>query len=336
MIRRLTFNDSKKYPFCLDKVLYAGQDFRWQPWGGNWHSGVLAGNLIHIRQVGDVLEYKSHLNSDLDEMLTSYFRLCDPIDEIYDEISCRDTTVAELVKKYPWLRVLRQPDPWECMSAYICSANNNVPRISAIVESIARDLGERIELCGDVRYTVPSPEKVLDAGVERLEKLRLGLDRHSKIFAAAKRISDGQLDLYNLAQSDVPHGETIRELKESHGVGDKIADCIALFSLNKTMAFPVDVWVRRAVEDCSEPPPSSTYKTIAKWAQGRFEKHAGFANQFLFLGKWLADNPNSVKPHGGRDRDVEDAVGRGKRPPSTSSQTFLHRLVSFIRRRRRR
>lgn len=287
MTRKLSFNQSSKYPFCLDKVLYAGQDFRWRLWKDDWHSGVLAGNLIHIRQVDDELEYKADSGRDLDEMLRSYFRLDDPFDRIYDDISRRDTMVKELAKEYPWLRVLRQPDPWECMVAYICSANNSVPRISAIVESIAQELGGRIELCGDVRLTFPSSEMVLDGGVERLEKLRLGLDRHSKIFAAAKRISDGQLDLCGLAQTDVPYDETIQQLKKSNGVGDKIADCIALFSLDKTTAFPVDVWVKRAVEDRSEPPLSSTYRTIAKWAQRRFGKYAGFANQFLFFGKWF-------------------------------------------------
>ena len=75
MTRNLSFNQSTKYPFDLGKVLYAAQDFRWCKLDDDWHSGVLAGNLIHIRQVDNLLEYKSHSGADLDEMLRTYFRL---------------------------------------------------------------------------------------------------------------------------------------------------------------------------------------------------------------------------------------------------------------------
>ena len=261
-------------------------------------------------------------------MLRSYFQLDDPIDDIYDDISRRDTKVKKLAQQYPWLRVLRQPDPWECMASYICSANNSVPRIIEIVESIARELGDTIELCGDLRYTFPSPKTVFGAGVERLENLRLGLDRHSKIYEAAKRICDGELDLNSLTQPNVSYDETIRQLKGSYGIGDKIADCIALFTLNKTESFPVDVWVKRAVEECSDPPPRSTYRAIVKWAQSRFGKYAGFANQFLFLGKWLRENPNN-------DTD-EDGNPSTSFKPSPPPLSLPQRLISSIRRRFRR
>ena len=141
MTRKISFNQSSKYPFDLDKVLYAGQDFRWQPRVDNWHSGVLAGNLIHIRQNANVLEYKSHRGSDLDDILCRYFRLDVDIDEIYDDISHGDDKIKMLTSQHPWLRVLRQPDPWECMASYICSPRSNVPSIRGMVETIAWTLG---------------------------------------------------------------------------------------------------------------------------------------------------------------------------------------------------
>ena len=101
MTRKLCFKDSEKYPFCLDKVLYAAQDFRWCIWKDDWHSGVLDGNLIHIRQVGNMLEYKSHSDANLDEMLCRYFRLDVDIDEIYNELASRDPKIAQLVKNFP-------------------------------------------------------------------------------------------------------------------------------------------------------------------------------------------------------------------------------------------
>ena len=90
MTRSICLDQSSKYPIDLNKVLYAAQDFRWCKWDDDWHSGVLKGNLIHIRQIDGALEYKSYPTPNLDEMLRSYFRLDDPIDEIYDELASRD------------------------------------------------------------------------------------------------------------------------------------------------------------------------------------------------------------------------------------------------------
>ena len=280
--------------FKLSAIPKLGQDFRWQPLDDDRYSVVLEGNLIHIWQDGQVLKYTSDSGSDQNDLLSSYFRLCDPIDEIYDRISAlNDPTISLLVEKYhPGMRLLRQ-DPWECMVAYICSPNNKVQRISTIVEAIATELGERIELCGDVRYTFPSCKQVLAAGIGRLEKLNLGLDRHSKIFAAAKRVCCYELDLRQLAQPDVPYDEAKRQLMESNGIGNKVADCICLFALNKTKAFPVDRNIGRALaelhDDCPPLPNNSKggltdkqYRDIANWARKRFGKHACYVNQLLF------------------------------------------------------
>ena len=273
-------------PFDLDAVLNGTQDFRWRPWRDGWHSGVLDGNLVHVRQVARGVEYSAA--SDLDSLLISYFRLNDDLGAIHDDISRRDDNMARLVQEYPWLRILRQPDPWECTVSYICSATNNVSRISAIVEKIAAALGRRLELDGEVRNTFPTSEMVLEAGVGPLEELNLGLDRHSKIVAAAERIRDGRLDLRYLARPEVCYAEARRRLMECYGIGNKIADCIALFGLDKTEAFPVDRWVARAAAGyfpCGEQPAG---KQMANWARRHYGDNAGYANQFLFFGQFHA------------------------------------------------
>ena len=267
-------------PLDLDAVLDGTQDYRWRKLADGWRSGVLDENLIHIRQNDRGVEYRAH--TDLDALLISYFRLDDDTDAIYAGISSRDDRVAGLVKEYPHLRILRQPDPWECMVAYICSSNNNVKRISNIIEAIAVKLGKPVELDGEARHTFPTPEMVLRAGVGPLEKLHLGLDRHRKIVDAARRILDGKLDLRRLAQPQVPHAEAKGQLMECHGIGAKIADCIALFALDKMAAFPIDVHVRRAVEGYFPNQKRPSDKAIVQWAQDRFGEYAGYANQFLF------------------------------------------------------
>ena len=233
-------------PFDLDVVLDGTQDFRWRRWNDDWKSGVLDGNLVHIRQVRGGVEYRAA--SDLDALLRSYFRLDDDIVAIHDDLSARDERIARLVRKYPHLRVLRQPDPWECVVAYICSATNNVSRISTIVEKIAETLGRQLRLDSEVRHTFPTPDAVLEAGVDPLKQLGLGMDRHTKIVAAAERIRDGRLDLRRLSQPDVCYAEAKRRLMACYGIGEKVADCISLFALDKMEAFPVDRWVERAMK----------------------------------------------------------------------------------------
>ncbi len=267
--------------FDLDAVLDGTQDFRWHPLDGGWHSGVLDGNLVHVRQRDRVLEYRAH--SDLDALLVSYFRLDEDVGAIRADLSLRDHRIAGLMKEHPHVRILRQPDPWECVVSYICSANNSVERIGKMVEQIAGRLGHPVELNGEKRRTFPTPEMTLDAGEEQLKGLNLGLPRHSKaIVAAAERIRDGRLDLRHLSQPQVCYAEAKRRLMACHGVGGKVADCIALFSLGKMEAFPVDRWVERAMANYFPGPQRPCGDDLVIWAQDYFGQYAGYANQLLF------------------------------------------------------
>ena len=284
MTSKINFNPSSKYPFDLDKVLYAAQDFRWCKWDDEWHSGVLAGNLIHIRQVDNALEYKSHSGADLDDILRTYFRLDDPIDRIYDELSSVDGKLCELVNDYPWMRVLRQPDPWECLVAYICAGHSKIEHTAQRVSRIAKRLGCRVELGDDVRYTFPTWDEVLSAGEGPLQKLRLRFPKkHSAaIVAAARRIDAGKLNLSFLAQPTVCYAEARWRLKGCYSIDDKTADCISLFALDKTEAFPLDVWVSRAVADYFPGQEDLVYDEVVWKARDLFGEYAGYANQFLF------------------------------------------------------
>ncbi len=268
--------------FDLADTLDGTQDFRWLPRQDGWYSGVLSGNLVHLRQVGGVMEWCAE--SDLADLLRRYFRLDDDLDSARAELAAVDGRMENLVDRHRSLRVLRQPDPWECMVAYICSANNSVARIGKIVEMMAEQLGQPVKLGSDVRHTFPSPAAVLEAGEGKLAQMQWGLNRDVKIVAAARRICDGTLDLQHLAQSRVPYLQAKTELMECYGVGPKIADCIALFALGKPEAFPVDRWIRRALDAyfCGQECPADP--ELVKWAQSHFGRNAGLASQLLFRG----------------------------------------------------
>ena len=293
MLARLPIPPSTLYPFDLAKVLNGSQDFRWQKLEQGWYSGVLDGNIVHVRQDHGDLEYRAHTN--LDSLLVSYFCLREDIDGIYATLSSLDPDMAALARAYSYLRVLRQPDPWECTVAYICSANNNVRRISRIVEDIAEEIGKPVQLGQDIRYTFPSPEQVLEAGPTPLRTMRLGLERHSHILDAAGRVYSGELDLNRLSLPGTPYPEARQRLMQLRGVGPKIADCIALFSLNKPEAFPIDTHIRKAFMPRYSPTGARlSDKRLGEFARARFGQHAGWAGQLLFQSDGMQPHSNGT------------------------------------------
>ena len=274
-------------PFNLAESLESGQAHRWRRLDEQWFSGVLGDRLLHLRQVAGGLEYREAsatgraTRSDTGALLRAYFRLDDDIEAIYAEI-CRDRRVAAMVARYPGLRILRQ-EPWECTVAFICSATSNIPRIHQNMEAMADRLGEPLELDGEVRRTFPSPERLASAGEGLLRELGLGF-RAPYVAAAAERVCRGELDLEELIR--LPYPETKARLMDCYGIGAKIADCIAVFSLEKLEAFPVDVWVRRALAEWYFPmqkkPPD---RAMVEWAQSYFGRYAGYSQQYLFHGR---------------------------------------------------
>ena len=277
-------------PLALGESLESGQAHRWRRLADGRYSGVLGRRLVQIGTAADDgggLEYhcagpgEQREDAATDALLRSYFRLDDDIDAIYADI-CRDRRVSEMVARYPGLRILRQ-EPWECAVAFICSANSNIPRIHQNMEAMAAALGEPLELDGEVRHTFPGPARLAAAGEGTLRRLGLGF-RAPYVAAAAQQVCAGELDLAALAGA--PYADAKARLMECRGIGAKIADCIAVFALDKLEAFPVDVWVRRALAEWYFPmqkkPPD---RALVEWAQGYFGRYAGYSQQYLFHGR---------------------------------------------------
>ena len=276
-------------PFDLSESLESGQAHRWRKLGDGWYSGVLGERLLHVRQSECGVEYISsgangrHRDIDLKDSLQSYFRLDDQIEVIYSDI-CRDRRVASMVERYPGLRILRQ-EPWECTVAFICSATSNIPRIHRNMEAMADRLGDPVSLDGETRHTFPSANQLQRAGESMLRELGLGF-RAPYVIAAANMVVTGALDLDELKRA--PYIETKNRLMDCPGIGAKIADCIAVFALENLEAFPVDVWVRRALAEWYFPmqkKPSD--RAMVDWAQGYFGQYAGYSQQYLFHGRRL-------------------------------------------------
>ncbi len=320
-------------PFDLALSLTMGQAFRWYELpqdfygdGNKWFSGVLGENLVHIRQTDNGVEYRvggpdgerHDVGSDWDVEICRYFRLdTDNIRGIYDDL-CRDHRVAMMIWRYLGLRVLRQ-QPWECLVSYICSRSNSVENISHNVEVIAKLSGRTANIGDDQRYLFPSPRELLETDEDVASGLPLKGRNYpvASLRAAAVRVVGGELDLGELKQYGHSYETIISELRKVHGIGYKIANCVALFGLNRVEAFPYDRWVNRAMSEWyddfpvpkrPESPTPAEHRAITEWAQERFGPFAGYAGQYLFHGRreheteaslpiWQRRNDFAVTPH---------------------------------------
>ena len=271
-------------PFDLSSSLESGQSHRWVK-SDSWYIGVVLGNLVKIRQIEDKIEWHSAPSSEEDilPLLKDYFRLDDDLNKIYEEIT-QDDRVSEMVAKFPGLRLLRQ-DPWECTIAFICSANSNIPRIHRVIENLSNTFGTQLELDGHIRHSFPSPQELVVAGEQKLRELGLGF-RAPYVDKATQLVNANQLDLQSLIH--MPYELAKKCLMECPGIGPKIADCILVFSLEKMEAFPIDVWVRRALGDWYFPNQKTPSNQILQsWAQNYFGSYGGYAQQYLFHGRRL-------------------------------------------------
>ena len=228
-------------PLDLATTLHSGQVFGWR-WEKGWWNGVVGRHLVLLRRRSDGLEYRTSLRpaGALAPVLWRFFRLDDDLTAIQEELG-RDPLVAEAIARHPGLRLLRQ-DPWECLTAFICSTHSNIPRIAGIMERLSVTYGRAVTMRGLTRHGRPGPEALAEAGEMRLRELGLGY-RARYLAGSAAKVASGDVDLEALRAA--PYAQAQEALRTLPGVGEKVADCVLLFSLDKLEAFPIDRWVRR-------------------------------------------------------------------------------------------
>lgn len=270
-------------PLDLNISLRMGQAFRWRPPDSDgWFSGVVRGQFIQIRKVREGrLEFQAAPGPDATAaaILRDYLRLDEEvgITDIYYDLSERDGKIAELIAKYPGLRILRQ-DPWECLVSYILSAQSPIPRIERNVEALADRFGSRI---APGVSDFPTPRQLAEVSQDEISQALVGFKRYAiSISKVAKEVEYGRLDLDSLAKLDYEAAR--KRLKQCYGVGDKIADCVLLFSLDKPQAFPIDTHIRSALRSYFPGGKTPSDAKLRDWAQERFGTYAGYAGQFLF------------------------------------------------------
>jgi N-glycosylase/DNA lyase len=274
-------------PFDLDSTLRCGQLFRWEKRGGSWY-GVVKGRVLKVWQKDRILGFEG---ADFN-FVKSYFRLDDDLPQIVLEIS-RDPMTKRAVKAFPGLRLARQ-DPWECLLSYVCATYKNIPAIKNMIFNLSESFGHEVSYEGYPFYAFPEPQDLAAASISELGKCKLGY-RARLVREAALKVSHSEIDLEQLKKVDYETAKA--ELLQIPGVGNKVADCVLLFSLEKLEAFPVDVWMRRIIEKhysryfeksfidkVSDKASLSkkAYDTMGAFARGYFGRYAGYAQEYLF------------------------------------------------------
>lgn len=288
-------------PFSLEHTLQCGQLFRWEKIG-DCRYGVVREKVIKVKQKDDTLQFQIFPNETDNKFIGHYFRLDDDLPHILSQIK-KDEIIEKAIHSLYGLRIVRQ-EPWECLISYVCATYKNIPAIRRMIQNLSKAFGRKIELENHTFYTFPKPNDLVRASLKEIENCGLGF-RAKFVLENAKIVEDGDFDLEALRKMSYEKAKC--ELLSLPGVGNKVADCILLFSLDKLEAFPVDVWIKRTVlefysksfssefvEKVSKrnPVTASDYLKISEFGRRYFGAYAGYAQEYLYHWKRSSSKSN--------------------------------------------
>ena len=256
----------------LDKTFDCGQCFRFEKVNNSRHQsewgGVAFGRYVSFAREEDKLYVYNSTQKEFEGLWRGYLDLdTDYLAIDRDILSRSDSEALKNAVAYGHgIRLLRQ-EPWETVCSFIISQNNNIPRIKKIIKALSERAGERID--GTDEFSFPTAEAVEALGEKELFDLKTGF-RAKYIYDAAKKVKEGDVDLLSIPR--LPTLEGAELLCGIKGIGPKVAACALLFGFGKYDAFPVDVWIKKA---------------IGKYFPGQFDaarlgEYAGVAQQYLF------------------------------------------------------
>lgn len=269
--------------FNLRDIFECGQCFRWNIEEDGSYTGVFGGNVLNVKKQNNAILFKGICEGDIIPTIIDYFDLERDYELIKSKLERVDNNMKESIKYGTGIRILNQ-DLWETIISFIISANNNIPRIKGIIERLSEKYGDKIVYNGKEYFTFPTPKQLENVSVEEFRKLGLGF-RDIRLYETTKLVLNKEVDIENL--HNIKDTNIVRdELLKLSGVGPKVADCILLFStLKRFDVFPIDVWVRRVMNDLyihKEKEQDVSKKEILQIANEKFGDLEGIAQQYLF------------------------------------------------------
>ena len=278
--------------YDLTATLDSGQAFRWQKENDSW-IGIIGKHQVRLTQTPAGIRATTATpieNWDwLHEFLQTEINLAAVLKTFPDDEPMRAAVAA-----CPGLRLLKQ-DPWECLASFILSSTKQIVQIRQIIALLCERFGEPCSgglrpsplisdeentAVTDRRYnSFPTPQRLAACTEAELRACKMGF-RAPSLLTAAREIAEGRFDLERIRH--LPHAEARAELMKLRGVGGKIADCVLLFAYGFDSAFPVDVWIERALQQLYFPRRRASEQRLHRFAATHFGPHAGYAQQYLF------------------------------------------------------
>lgn len=259
--------------FNIEQILECGQCFRFEKLEDMHYKIIAFGKVLYIKQEGSTVALYPCTMEDYENIWHNYFDMDRDYGGIIDNISTDDImkTACEYAEG---IRILNQ-QPYECLLSFIISQNNNIPRIKGIISRMSETYGTNL---GE-GYAFPNLQQLNTASEEDLFALRMGF-RARYIRDCLDKFVSKEVDLDNINRLTTE--ELLKELLKIKGVGQKVADCAMLFSMDRREVFPTDVWIKRVMEHLYFGGNERDIKTIHAFAQNKWGEYAGYAQQYLF------------------------------------------------------
>ncbi len=269
--------------FELKDIFDCGQCFRWNQNPDGSYEGVFGNNVAIVKKEKNDVIIKGIFENEINKTVDDYFDLNRDYKSIKEKLAKIDKNMKISVEYGKGIRILNQ-DLWETIISFIISANNNIPRIKGIIERLCKKYGNKITWNNKDYYTFPKPEQLRNVTIQEYRNLGLGF-RDIRLYETTKMILENKVDLDKLHKNPDTL-EVRKQLLTLSGVGPKVADCILLFStLKRFDVFPIDVWVRRVMNDLyikSNDETKVSKQQIEKLAKEKFGDLEGLAQQYLF------------------------------------------------------
>lgn len=262
--------------YDLAATLTSGQAFRWIPRDGRWES-ILHGRYVSLQQLPEGIEART-LEPQIDwDWLREYLQIETDLDLVLETFP-KDAPMQTAVRACRGLRLLRQ-EPWECLASFILSSTKQIVQIQQIVKALCECYGGEIAGSAEMHCTFPLPSRLATLSESNLRSCKMGF-RAPYLLETARIIDSGKLDLEALRKLSTD--EARLALMGLPGVGEKIANCVLLFAYGFQDAFPVDVWVQKAIAQLYFPKRRPTRKRLKRFVETHFGPNAGYAQQYLF------------------------------------------------------
>ena len=259
--------------FDIKQIADSGECFRWNKIGENKYRGIIYNNVCEVTQNGNKITIDGVEDVNL---INNYFDLERDYENIKNHY--KDDEILSKAMEFGYgIRILNQ-DKFETLISFIISANNNIPRIKKSIEKISQKYGKKIIYNNEEFYSFPTPKELSKATLEELRECGVGF-RDKYILKTANEVASGEINLEKISELETEKAK--KELLKITGVGPKVADCILLFSMKKVDAFPIDVWIKRIMENLYIK-KEVTLKEIEKYSKEKFGIYAGIAQQYLF------------------------------------------------------